>query len=230
MSGGAKPRSSSDLAAVEALLGYRFKNRALLQQALVHRSHGGEGTSYERLEFLGDRVLGVIVAEQLYARFPSEAEGPLARRFVALVRAETLARVAADLKLGENLVLSRGEEDAGGRQNPALLSDACEAVIGAVFLDGGFEAARTLVAGRWEPLMEESVAPPQDARTALQEWAQRRGRPLPTYETLEASGPGHNLVFTVQVSVEGLPPATATGASKRAAAKAAAETLLRTLT
>lgn len=213
---------------VEKALGYRFKDETLLKQALVHRSVASapESASYERLEFLGDRVLGLVVAEMLFRRYPREAEGDLARRHAALVRREALARVALQIGLGEHLKMSRGEEDAGGRNNPALLSDACEALIGALYLDGGQEVSRSFIERHWPAMMEETAAPPKDAKTALQEWAQQRALPLPVYDTLAAEGPDHNPVFTVQVTVRGLPPVTASGASKRAAAQAAAQTLL----
>lgn len=226
-----KRLSPETLKALEQALGYRFQDASLLAAALTHRSvlTPQASSTYERLEFLGDRVLGLVVADMLYRRYPKEPEGALARRFTALVRREALARVASAIGLGDHLVLSRGEDDSGGRANPTLLADVCEALIGALYLEGGLETARGFIASHWPPLMEEDMAPPKDARTALQEWAQQRGKPLPVYETLEQSGPDHNPVFTVRVSVKGVPPATATGTSKRVAAKAAAEALLETL-
>lgn len=212
-------------------VGHRFASVSLLQMALTHRSVGnGRSTVHnERLEFLGDRVLGLVIAELLYERFPDEAEGAMARRHAALVRKESLARVAAKIGLAPHLQMSRGEEDAGGRSNAGLLADACEAVIGAVFLDGGLEPARAFVRGQWQVLMEESAAPPKDAKTALQEWAQQRGLPLPEYTTLASSGPDHSPIFTIQVSVQGYPPEKATGNSKRVAAQFAAKALLKRL-
>lgn len=217
-----------DIAAVATAVGHAFTDLALVERALVHRSAAGgrDRESYERLEFLGDRVLGLVVADMLYRRFPAEDEGALARRHAALVRREALARVAHEIDLGRHLVMSKGEEDAGGRVNPALLADACEALMGALYLDGGLEPARAFIARHWPAMMEEAAAPPKDAKTALQEWAQQRGRPLPVYDTVAAEGPDHSPVFTVRVTVQGLPPVTASGASKRAAAQAAAEALL----
>jgi len=224
----------ADVGRLEDRLGYRFKDRRLLQRALTHRSHtsalAGDGGSYERLEFLGDRVLGLVIAETLYARFPDADEGDLALRFSALVKAKTLAKVAEGLDLGAYVVLSRGENEAGSRTSHNLLSDVCEALIGALFIDGGWALARAMVNEHWAPLLATVAAPERDARTALQEWAQRRGLPLPVYTTLEVSGPGHQLSFSVEVSVSGLSPMVATGPSKRAAGKAAAELLLRTVT
>lgn len=204
-------------------LGHRFRDTTLLKTALTHSSAAGR--SYERLEFLGDRVLGLIVADLLIQRFPAEPEGALARRHAALVRRETLAEVALELDLGPHLRLARGEADAGGRENPAILADVCEAIIAALYLDGGLRAARGFVEPLWTPLLESARRPPQDAKTALQEWAQGRGLPLPIYEIVDRSGPDHEPLFTVAVSVEGLPVVTARGRSKRLAEQTAAEQL-----
>ncbi|MBW7849216.1 MAG: ribonuclease III [Rhodospirillales bacterium] len=214
-------------------LGHRFSNADLLHQALTHPSAGyrrGRGAAaYERLEFLGDRVLGLIVAEMLLERFPTENEGALARRHAALVRREALARVAETIGLPIHLVLSKGEEDGGGRRNPATLADACEAVIGALYCDGGLGACAPFVRSHWEGLMAESARPPQDAKTALQEWAQGCGKPLPSYEMVGMSGPAHDPTFEVAVSVDGYAPVVGQGTTKRAAEQAAARTLLETL-
>lgn len=229
MSKGQKLTVSPDEILVGAMgqLGHSFKAPAVLARALVHRSAAtSDTTSYERLEFLGDRVLGLAVAEILYRRFPTEAEGSLARRHTALVRKEALARVAEAVQLGRFITMSKGEEDAGGRENPAILADVCEAVLGALYLDGGLAPAKAFIERHWSAIMEEAAAPPKDAKTALQEWAQQRGKPLPVYETVGSEGPDHSPVFTIQVSVQGLAPARATGTSKRAAAQLAAQTLL----
>jgi ribonuclease-3 len=213
---------------LEATLGHRFRDPDLLARALTHASAAGAevGTSNERLEFLGDRVLGLAVARLVYARFPSEAEGALARRHAALVRRETLAQVAEAIGLGDLVRMSRGEEEAGGRRNPGLLADVCEAVLAALFLDGGLEVAEAFVNRMWQPLMYEDAKPPEDAKTALQEWAQGRGLPLPRYREISRVGPSHAPLFSVRVEVEGLAPVAATGRSKRAAEKAAARELL----
>ena len=177
-----------------------------------------------------DRVLGLVVADMLFHRFPTEAEGALARRHAALVRREALARVAQIIGLPEHLVLSRGEEEAGGRANPGLLADACEAVIGALFADAGFEKAQVFVRTMWTPLMDEAAAPPKDAKTALQEWAQGRGKKLPVYTTVGTEGPPHDPTFSVSVEVEGVETVVAKGASKRAAEQAAATQMLENVT
>ncbi|NFV79401.1 ribonuclease III [Magnetospirillum aberrantis] len=212
-------------------LGHRFADPGLLTQALTHPSvvHGRaprRATPYERLEFLGDRVLGLVVADMLFHRFPGEAEGALARRHAALVCREALARVALIIGLPDHLVLSRGEEDAGGRANPGLLADACEAMIGALFADAGFAVAQDFVRSMWTPLMDEAHAPPKDAKTALQEWAQGRGKKLPVYVTVGTEGPPHEPLFSVAVEVEGVETVTAQGPSKRAAEQAAAAQML----
>lgn len=220
----------TDYDAAARVVGHTFKDKDLLHHALVHSSaSAGRGAAtYERLEFLGDRVLGLVVAEMIYRRFPVEPEGDLARRHAALVRREALARVADAAGLGQYIVMSRGEEDAGGRANPAILADVCEALLGALYLDGGLQAAAAFIEAHWPAMMEETLAPPKDAKTALQEWAQSRGLPLPLYDTVDLKGPDHSPVFTVRVTVQGFPPAEASGASKRVAAQAAARALLET--
>ncbi|QJE72592.1 ribonuclease III [Aerophototrophica crusticola] len=223
-----------DLRLLLERLGHRFADPALLQQALTHTSLGGHdrmavGHGYERLEFLGDRVLGLTIAEWLLERFPKEAEGALARRLTALVRAETLVKVANTLGLGPHIRVGTSEMDHAGGIKPVILADACEAVIGALYLDGGFEAARRFVRTHWEGYLESATAPPQDVKTALQEWSLARGGKLPSYEVLGRSGPDHEPVFTVRVAVDGFPPVEAEGASKRLAEKAAAAALLQVI-
>jgi ribonuclease-3 len=211
-------------------LQHEFARPELLRRALTHPSLAGGGArSYERLEFLGDRVLGLVVAEMLFRRFAEEPEGDLAKRHAMLVRRETLALVARELDLGPLLELSPGEEDSGGRANPAILADACEAVFGALYLDGGIEAARRVIVEHWTALLELDATPPQDSKTALQEWAQARGLPLPAYRVAGQSGPPHDPRFVVQVAVEGQAAASGEGGSKRAAEQAAAGTLLARL-
>jgi len=214
-------------------LGHRFEHPELLTEALTHpsaRTRRGAGKrGYERLEFLGDRVLGLIIAELLWRRFPDEAEGALTRRHTSLVRRETLTSIAKEIGLGAHIVLSAGEESAGARANPSVLADVCEAVIAALYIDGGLNAARGFVERWWEQRLTKLGAPPRDPKTALQEWAQARGRALPIYRTVATEGPAHRRTFTVTVTVDGLPPATASGSSKRAAEAAAAAAALAAL-
>ena len=222
-----------DLEAFAARLGHRFDRPALLVEALTHPSaaqrRGASAHSYERLEFLGDRVLGLIVADLLIHRYPDENEGALALRLADLVRRDALAEVARGLDLGAHLRLAKGEEASGERHNPAILADACEAVIGAVYMDAGPLAARAFVEPLWRPLLEAARQPPQDAKTALQEWAQGRGLPLPSYREVGRSGPDHGPVFTVEVLVKGHGGEVGEGRSKRLAEQAAAERLLARL-
>jgi len=229
-------RSSGESAGRKALkqlperLGHRFADPALLQRAVTHPSvsanPGYRGGDYERLEFLGDRVLGLVVAEMLFERFPEEAEGLLARRLAKLVAKKTLASVARDLDLGDVMRFAMGEDEAQGRTNPGLLSDACEAVIAALYLDGGLPVARRFIVGAWKERIELDREAPSDAKTELQEWAQGRGLPLPRYSEIDRRGPPHDPVFTVAAEVAGQPPRTGRDRSKRAAEQEAAAQLL----
>lgn len=218
------------LTPLAAALGHAFADSDLLAEALTHPSAVKRGAvarrGYERLEFLGDRVLGLVVAELLWRRFPDEAEGDLTRRLVHLVRRETLIEVAKNLKLGTFLAASAGETASGVHHNPSVLGDICEAVIGALYLDGGIEAARRFVERGWGERLTDFSAPPRDPKTALQEWAQARGLKLPLYKLVKMTGPPHRRRFTVSVSVEGLAEAKAIGASKRVAEAAAAAAAL----
>jgi ribonuclease III len=216
-----------DAAALAGILDHPFDRPDLLREALTHpsarRGRGRSQRGYERLEFLGDRVLGLIIAELLFRRFPKEAEGALTLRHTGLVRAEALTQVAEAAGLGAHILLSAGEDAAGARANPTVLADVCEAVIAALYLDGGLDAARRFVERWWQPQLQSlGAVPPRDPKTALQEWAQGGGLPLPVYRTVAAEGPAHRRTFTVAVTVAGLEPVSATGASKRAAEVAAA--------
>jgi ribonuclease III len=223
----------ASLALLEEALGHTFDKSELLLEALTHpsavRRRGISRRGYERLEFLGDRVLGLIVAELLWRRFPTEAEGELTRRHTHLVRRDALAEVAQAVGLGAQVIVSPGEDAAGVRENQSVLADVCEAVIAALYLDGGLPAARRFVESRWEARLSALGEPPRDPKTTLQEWVQARGLPLPAYRTVATEGPAHRRRFTVTVSVEGLNPATASGTSKRAAETAAAAAALATL-
>lgn len=225
-----KPNGEGALSHLQDRLGHRFATPALLERALTHPSvsadPGHRGGDYERLEFLGDRVLGLVVAEMLFERFPEEAEGLLARRLAKLVGRETLATVAEDLGLGQVMRFAMGEDEKQGRSNPGLLSDACEAVIAALYLDGGLPVAKQFIVGAWRRRIEEDREPPSDAKTELQEWAQGRGLPLPSYTEVGREGPPHDPLFTIRVEVQGQPPQSGTGRSKRMAEQDAAAQLL----
>ena len=225
------------------LIGHEFARPELLGEALTHpsalavpskgRRRGKRGSSprnYERLEFLGDRVLGLIVADLLWRRFADEPEGHLTRRLTQLVRREALARVAGEIGLERHLRLSPSEAASGAARNPGILADVVEAVIAAIYLDGGLGAAFAFVERRWAPLIAEmEVAPPRDPKTTLQEWAQGRGLGLPDYRVVQTSGPDHARHFTVAVLVTGQDEARATARSKRAAETSAAAVLLERL-
>lgn len=222
---------------LEQILDYRFENPSLLAEALTHRGSLGAlkkdrapvsaTAGNERLEFLGDRVLGLVVADALLRTFPDENEGDLAPRLAALVSAPTLAQVAADLGLEDHVKLARGQTATA--TETAVLADACEAIIGALYLDGGLPAAESFIIGRWRALIKAAIVPPRDSKTALQEWAQGRGLPLPVYRVVEASGPAHAPSFTMAVMVQGFPETVGRGRTKRLATQAAAAVLLKSL-
>jgi ribonuclease-3 len=222
---------AGDLSGLSQVLGHRFAQPDLLAQALTHPGayqgrRNAPSAPYERLEFLGDRVLGLAVADMLFGAYPDEAEGALARRFTALVRREAVAKVALAIGLDRLLVMAKGDDEAGGRVNPSILADACEAVIGALYADAGYGVAARFVRAQWSALMEETVVPPKDAKTALQEWAQGLGKPLPAYRVTGSDGPPHGPVFLVEVAVEGVGSAEGRGSSKRVAEQAAASAML----
>lgn len=209
-------------------LGHRFSDTGLLRAAMTHASTGLAG-NYERLEFLGDRVLGLVMAEILFEMFPQEAEGDLAKRHAALVQGRMLAEIARTINLGDALLVSEAERDAGGADNDNMLADAFEALIGALYLDGGLSACQTMIRMLWGERVKIMKEPPQDSKTALQEWAQGRGLPLPLYEQVSREGPDHAPRFQIRVTVKGYAPAQAEGPTRRAAEKEAARALLESL-
>jgi len=214
---------------LESTIGYRFNDPALLDRALTHISAlKGQGRvgSYQRLEFLGDHVLGLAISEMLFAAFPKADEGELSRRLADLVRRETCADVARAIDLGTALRLGASEVRAGGRAKAAILADVCESLIGAVFLDGGYQAAKAFVDRFWAERMRKPARPLRDPKTVLQEWAQGRGLPTPAYREVERTGPHHDPVFRVAVTLPNRDPAEGKGRSKRAAEQAAAAALL----
>jgi ribonuclease-3 len=216
-------RGKPDLAALEARVGHDFKDKDLLRWALTHVSASSHRPdSYERLEFLGDRVLGLAVAHMIYGGFPNDSEGELSRRLAALVRKETCAEVAELWGVGPHIRLGEGEAQAGGRKKRAILGDICEAIIGAVFLDGGADAAERVVREAFGPKMHEAGRSLRDAKTALQEWAQARRLAPPGYRLVSRSGPDHAPAFELAVEIEGFAAAVGAGTSKRAAEQAAA--------
>ena len=210
-------------------LGYAFKNRSLIELALTHASARPSlkpNEDNERLEFLGDRVLGLAIAELLTASFPDASEGELARRFNQLVRAETCAEVAQDWELGKLILMSGGEADSGGRGKKTILANACEAALGAIFIDGGYAAARDIVHRFWAAELSGYGLGTPDAKSVLQEWAQGRRLPLPRYIEIAREGPDHAPHFTAEVQIDGVAPERGHGANKRAAEQAAALAML----
>jgi len=209
---------------LEGLIGSTPGDLALYEQALTHGSHAAE--HYERLEFLGDRVLGLVVAEWLYRLFPQDKEGQLSRRFNTLVAGDTCAQVAREIGLPPHLRLGKQARDDGAIDSDNVLGDAMEALLGALYLDKGLEAARTLIHTLWSTRLDAKASAPKHPKSALQEWAAANGRKAPSYEVLERSGPHHALHFTVQVSIRGAGEAKGEGNSKQEAETAAAAALL----
>ncbi|PIE07041.1 MAG: ribonuclease III [Rhodobacterales bacterium] len=222
---------SGDLQAFAARIGHGFARPELLLRALTHGSIASETRpDNQRLEFLGDRVLGLVMAEALLASDKRASEGQLAPRYNALVRKEACAEVAREIGLGEVLKLGRSEMMSGGRRKQALLGDAMEAVIAAVYLDGGFEAARDTVLRLWGARIANVEADARDPKTALQEWAQARKQTPPAYIELKRAGPPHAPTFTIEARLASGEAAAASASSKRAAEQAAAKALLAQVT
>jgi ribonuclease-3 len=217
---------------LSSIIEYNFNAEMLLEKALTHPSLSRQKQedkqvfNYERLEFLGDGVLGLIIAELLFMMFPQENEGHLAKRHAALVRGETVTEIARSLEIGRFMRLSEGEEQTGGRENASNLENTLEAIIGAIYLDGGIEPSKKFVLKHWTSRAKAMKAPPKDPKTALQEWAQSRKLPIPEYKAIDVQGPAHAPIFTIEVTVKGTLPQPATGISKKLAEKKAAAALL----
>lgn len=209
-------------------LGCSIEGTPRVEAALTHSSTGAE-FNYERLEFLGDRVLGLVMAQILYEAFPDESEGGMAKRHAALVQGKTLAEIAREIDLGSIMVLSDAERAAGGAGNENILSDGLEALLGALYLDAGLLTCHRVIEKLWGDRVKVMSEAPQDPKTALQEWAQSHGLPLPSYELIGRQGPDHAPVFDVQVTVKGFSSRRAAGSSIRTAEKDAAKLLLEHL-
>ncbi|MBI3441328.1 MAG: ribonuclease III [Proteobacteria bacterium] len=212
---------------LEKKISYKFSTPALLETALTHASVQDTAYDYERLEFLGDRVLGLVVADLLYTCFSEEREGGLAKRHAALVQRKALLKVAQQLQLADHLKLSPSEKKSGGHTKEKILADAMEALIGAIYRDGGFLAASTFIKTFWSDMLHQHVSPPEDAKSRLQEWVQARSLPLPEYTLVDKSGTDHSPQFEIEVFVKGIGRASSVAASKRAAEKSAALKILR---
>lgn len=212
---------------IAALIGRKPHDPALFRQALTHGSAGAQ--HYERLEFLGDRVLGLVIAAMLYRAYPAEPEGKLSSRFNALVSGQTCANVARENGVAANLVLGKQARDDGAVDSDNVLGDVMEALIGALFLDGGMNEAEALVQRLWGERIKTQDSAPKHPKSALQEWAAAHRRKPPEYELVSKSGPQHNLRFTVKVSINNVGEASAEGNSKQEAERLAAAALLETL-
>ncbi len=216
---------------LEARLGHVFRDKALLQRALTHSS-ANSVASNERLEFLGDRVLGLIIAEKLHALYPEDAEGALALKFNALARREACVAAAEAAGIPAHLILATSEAGSGGRRKAAIVGGAMEAVVAALYLDGGFEVARAFVEKYWADAFANLGRDMRDPKTALQEWAQARkgkARAAPAYHVVSREGPDHAPHFVVEVRVDGEAPAAGEGRSKREAEQAAARAMMERL-
>jgi ribonuclease III len=225
-----EPRRRRRGTALEERIGYKFKDSTFLESALTHisalKGARNRASSYQRLEFLGDHVLGLVISDLLFRGFPKADEGELSRRLADLVRKETCAEIARTIELGTAIRLGSSEANAGGRKRPAILADVCEALIGAVYLDGGYAAAEGLVERLWQVRMQATAPPQRDPKTVLQEWAQARGLPTPTYREVARIGPDHSPEFRVAVELKSFAPAEGSGRSKRVAEQAAAAAML----
>lgn len=210
---------------LEQRMGYRFRNAGYMEQALTHSSKSGSPNN-ERIEFLGDRVLNLVMAHTLFVQFPSENEGALAKRHSALVQGTMLAAVGNTINIGDFLILSDGERQSGGAENDNIISDAMEALLGAIFLDGGLDAARDVIIRLWDKYILSPAEIHQDPKTELQEWVQARGLPLPDYEIISRTGPDHAPRFELEARVQGYDPVMAEGNSRRQAEKEAARRML----
>ncbi|HEV7386534.1 MAG TPA: ribonuclease III [Phenylobacterium sp.] len=220
------------IAELERRIGYSFSDRDLLERALTHASVGEAGAKLrhnERLEFLGDRVLNLIVADELIGRMPEAAEGDLTRAYHQLVNYQACAVVARAIGLGEALRLGGGAAKLGMRDNEKVLGDACEALIAALYIDGGMPAAHSFVVAFWADQFADLKPATEDPKTALQHWALARGLPLPRYDQVSQTGSAHKPSFVIEVSVEGLAPERATAGNKQEAGRLAAERLLAKL-
>lgn len=216
---------------IEDIIGYHFKDKDLLDEALTHPSLFSakqNKRNYERLEFLGDSVISLVVSEMLFTMFPDESEGKLAKRRANLVCRDAIVKIAEEVNLGRFLKLSAGEENMGGRKNRANLENTFEAIAGAVYLDGGYRSAKAFVTKLWKNLIEDHEHPIESPKTILQEWAQSMGKPVPHYKVITTEGPSHAPLFTIEVTIDGK-KTKASGSSKRDAEKKAATLMINKL-
>lgn len=218
-----------------SLLGYEFRDITILRAALTHssltkgRHHNSAQQDYERLEFVGDRVLGLVISEELFRRFEKADAGILSRRYNAQVRKETLAEISIEIGIDKYIFMAEDLAAAGGRNNPAILEDVMEATIAAIYLDGGYDSVRAFIKSKWWQRLDLEGASKKDSKSSLQEWAAKIGKPPPIYTIVEETGPDHAPLFKVDVRLEGLDPYEGVGPSKRIAEQQAAEKMLKEL-
>ncbi|MGB4191136.1 MAG: ribonuclease III [Rickettsiales bacterium] len=213
---------------INQILGYHFNNPLLLNEALTHPSlrSGHKSLSYERLEFLGDSVLSFIISELLMNNFPTEEEGKLAKRRAYLVSGEMITKIATQVNLGDKIIMTEAESKSGGRENDHNLENVLEAIIAAIYFDGGFPSIKPIIYDLWQPFIEQMVEVPIDSKSKLQEILQSKAKGLPQYKLIESSGPEHMLTFKISLLVDGYEEVVATGKSKQQAEKNAATLLL----
>jgi len=228
-----EPKVGPDLEMLQQEIGHRFSDPDLLRRALTHASAKDAAgrdaglSTYQRLEFLGDRVLGLVVADMLVGRYDNATEGELSRRLARLVSGETCAEIGRALGLGRYMIVEGSVLKSGGKAADSLHADICESIIGAIYCDGGLEAARTFIESNWSDRINSMTGPLRDAKTELQEWAHKRDLSTPRYHEISRSGPDHAPVFEVEVIIDRFEGATAKGRSKREAEHKAAEAVLR---
>lgn len=220
--------------ALEEILGHRFKNQELLKESITHPSVHTYGNinkffNYERLEFLGDSVLSLVITDLLLKEFPSSEEGELAKKRAYLVRGESLSKIAKELQINQFILMSAAEENAGGRNNKNILENVMEALIGALYLDAGFERCQQFISATWKQAIKEVQVTPIEPKTFVQEWAQERDLPFPQYTVVKKSGSEHNPIFTSEICVQGYPTQVGTDSSKKNAEKAAAENFIKNI-
>lgn len=216
---------------ISKVINYKFTDYAILEEALTHpsvnkRNSEDQVISYERLEFLGDSVLNMVVSVMLFKMFPEEKEGALAKRKTDLVCGSTIANVAKEIELGNFIIMNNSERCNGGKCNLKNLENSLEALIGAIYIDGGLESVEKFIIRHWEKLAKDILDPPQDPKTSLQEWTQRNKLPLPKYELVKQTGPAHNPEFTISVCIESYDKVSACAPSKKIAEQKAAELIL----
>ncbi len=213
------------------LLNYQFTNASLLSQALTHSSvsqnyYQTKIPNYERLELLGDSVLSLVITELLLQKYPDDDEGSLAKKRAALICGNVLYEIAIHLGIQQYIIMSEGESKAGGKTNIRILANVVESIIGAMYLDGGLEVCKKFIQFFWEEAIINTAVTPTDPKAYLQEWAQKQGKTIPNYLIIEQEGPAHKPIFTIEVTVEGVPKFQAQGPSRKVAEKLAAEQLI----